>query len=143
MKRKIIIGAFSLLIVITAIVFIVGAIQSYNYDMDPANGVDILEGVGAAIILVIGGFVVFYELDLFYTVYYFLLKPKTITKSILNIFSNLTLLTIIFTDLIAHFLYKYVSEIFGEEIIFLFALLLTYVILRIVSIVIPVRQYSK
>ena len=143
MKKKIIIGIFSLLIVVTAIVFIIAAISSYNYDMDPANGVDILEGFGAVLIAVVGGFAIFYELDLFYTVYYFFIKPKTIAKSILNVLSNLTLLTIIFTDSIAHFLYKYVSEIFGEEIIFLFALLLTYVILRIVSIVIPVRQYSK
>ena len=47
MKKKIIIGVFSLLILITAIVFIVGAMQSYNYDMYPANGVDIFEGFGA------------------------------------------------------------------------------------------------
>ena len=143
MKRKMIIGVFSLLIVITAIVFIIGAIDSYNYDMNPHNGVDILEGFGAVLTLVVGGFAVFYELDLFYTVYYFFKKPKTITKSILNVFSNLTLLTIVFTDSIAHFLYKYVSEIFGEEIIVLFALFFTYVILRIICIAIPIRQSSK
>ena len=33
MKKKIIIGAFSLLILITAIVFIVGAIDTYNYEV--------------------------------------------------------------------------------------------------------------
>ena len=132
-----------MLIVITAIVFIIGAIDSYNYDMNPHNGVDILEGFGAVLTLVVGGFAVFYELDLFYTVYYFFIKPKTITKSILNVFSNLTLLTIVFTDSIAHFLYKYVSEIFGEEIIVLFALFFTYVILRIICIAIPIRQSSK
>ncbi len=143
MKKKIIISVFSLLILITAIVFIVGAIQSYNYDMDPANGVDILEGFGAVLTLVVGGFVVFYELDLFYTVYYFFIKPKTVTKTILNVLSNLTLLTIIFIDSIAHFLFKYVSEIFGEEIILLFALFFIYVILRIVCATIPVVQSSK
>lgn len=42
MKKKIIIiCTFLLLIFITAFVFIKGAIESYNYDMDPANGVDI------------------------------------------------------------------------------------------------------
>ena len=41
MKKKIVIGAFLLLVLITAIVFIVAAVDSYNYDMDPANGVDI------------------------------------------------------------------------------------------------------
>ena len=140
MKKKIIIGVFSLLILITAIIFIVGAIDTYKYEV--AN-YDIMVGLGAAIILVIGGFVVFYELDLFYTVYYFLLKPKTITKSILNVFSNLTLLTIIFTDSIAHFFYKYVSEVFGEEVIVLFALFFIYVILRIVCAMVSVRQSTK
>ena len=143
MKKKIIIGVFLLLILITAIFFVVVAIDSYNYDMDPANGVDILEGFGAALTLIVGGLVVFYELDLFYTVYYFFIKPKTTAKSIFNILSNLTLLLIFFTDSIAHFLFEHVLEIFGEETILLFALLFTYVILRIICAAIPVRQYSK
>ena len=88
MKKKVVIGAFSLLILITTILFVVGAIDSYNYDMDPANSVDILEGAGAVLTLIVGGFVVFYELDLFYTVYYFLIKPNTIAKSVLNVVSN-------------------------------------------------------
>ena len=140
MTKKIIIGIFLTLILTTAIIYVVGAINSYNYEV--AND-DILVGLGAAMIIIVGGFVVFYELDLFYTVYYFFLKPKTITKSILNVFSNLTLLAVFFTDSIAHFLFEYVSEIFGEEIILLFALFFIYIILRIISIVIPVRQYSK
>ena len=143
MKKKIIICAFSALILITAIVFIVGAIQSYNYDMDPANGVDIFEGFGAVLTLMVGGFVVFYELDLFYTAYYFFVKPKTIAKSILNVVSNLILLSIVFTDSVAHFFYKYVSEVFGEEVIVLFALFFIYVILRIVCATISVRQSAK
>ena len=143
MKKKIIIGVFSLLILITAIFFIFNAISSYNYDMDPNNGVDILEGFGAVLIAVVGGFVVFYELDLFYTVYYFLIKPKTIAKSVLNVLANLTLAIIYFTDYISHFLFEYVSEIFGEEIILLFALIFTYIILRIVSIAIPVKQSTN
>lgn len=143
MKRKIIICVFSLLILITAIVFIIGAISSYNYDMDPHNGVDILEGFGAVLIAVVGGFVVFYELDLFYTVFYFLTKPKTIAKSVLNVLANLTLVIIYFTDYISHFLFEYVSEIFGEEIILLFVLIFTYIILRIVSIAIPVKQSTN
>ena len=104
MKKKIIIGVFSLLIVVTAIIFIIGALSSYNYDMDPNNNVDILEGVGTALIAVVGVFVIFYELDLFYTVYYFFIMPKTIIKTILNILANLTLVIIFFTDYISHFL---------------------------------------
>ena len=70
MKKKIIICVFSILILITAIVFIVGAIQSYNYDMQYHSD-DKLVGFGAVLTLMVGGFVVFYELDLFYTTYYF------------------------------------------------------------------------
>ena len=141
MKKKIIICVFSILILITAIVFIVGAIQSYNYDMQYHSD-DKLVGFGAVLALMVGGFV-FYELDLFYTTYYFLIKPKTIAKSILNILANFTLVIMYFTDSISHFLFKYVSEIFGEEVMLLFALFFTYVILRIVCAVIPVRQSAK
>ena len=102
---------------ITIIIFIIGTINIYNDEV--AN--DDIVGLGAAIILVIGGFVVFYELDLFYTLYYFFVKPKTIAKSILNVLANLTLVIVYFTDYISHFLFEYVSEMFGEEIILLFA----------------------
>ena len=140
MKKKIVVGSFLALILITVIFFIIGVINTYNYEV--AND-DIMVGLGAAMVLVVGGFVVFYELDLFYTVYYFLVKPKTLAKSILNVVSNVTLLSIVFTDAISHFLYKHVSEIFGEEIILSFALIFTYVILRVASIVIPTGKYTK
>ena len=91
MKKKIVIGIFLLLIVATAILFLDGAIKSYRYDMDPENGVDIMRGFGAAILLVLGGYLVFYECDLFYTVYFFCFKPKTVVYSILNVLSNLSL----------------------------------------------------
>ena len=98
MKKKIVICVFLTVILITAIFFIAAAIDSYNYDMDPANGVDILEGFGAVLAIMIGACVVFYELDLFYTVYYFLIKPKNIAKSILNILANASLLLVFFAD---------------------------------------------
>ena len=80
-RKIIIICIFLMLILATAIYTIVSAVNSYNYDMNPANGVDIMEGFDAIFIIMIGGFIVFYELDLFYTVYYFFIKPKTKTKS--------------------------------------------------------------
>ena len=129
MKKKIVICVFLTVILITTIFFIAAAIESYNYDMDPANGVDILEGVGAAIIIMIGAFVVFYELDLFYTVYYFLTKPKTIVKSILNILANMSLLLIFFAD--------YYKNIFSEDVIAIFIVLTIYVVLRISSVISP------
>ena len=71
-KRKIIIiCTFLLLILTTAIYTVVSAIKSYNYDMNPANGIDIMKGFDAVFIVMIGGFIIFYELDLFYTVYNF------------------------------------------------------------------------
>ena len=82
-KKKMIIAAiFLALIILTAIYTVVSAVRSYQYDIDPANGVDILEGFDAVLTMMVGGFVVFYELDLFYTVYYFFIKPKTVAKSI-------------------------------------------------------------
>lgn len=136
MKKKIIIAVFSILILITAVVFIVGAVDSYNYDMDPANGVDLLEGVGAALILTVGAGVVFYELDLFYTVYYFFIKPKTVTRSVLNVGSNLALLLMFFCGRICRAL--------GLRIGFLwFALLILYVVLRTVCAVLSLRQAAE
>ena len=129
MKKKIVICVFLTVILITAIFFIAAAIDSYNYDMDPANGVDILEGFGAVLAIMIGAFVVFYELDLFYTVYYFLIKPKTIVKSILNILANMSLLLIFFAD--------YYKNIFSEDVIAPLIVFATYVVLRISSVIIP------
>ena len=132
MKKKIIICIFLIIILITAIFFIAAAIDSYNYDMNPANGVDILEGFGAVLAIMIGAFVVFYELDLFYTVYYFLIKPKTIAKSILTILANMSLLLIFFAD--------YYKNIFSEDVIAIFIVFTIYVVLRICSLIIPNRK---
>lgn len=134
MKKKILIGVFLLLVLITAIVFIIAAVDSYNYDMDPANGVDILEGVGAAMLIIFGGFVILCELDLFFTVYYFLVKKKTLSRSIFMILSQLMILIVIFSEDLAHFLYLHVSDIFGEEIIVIAPIFFLYVILRIVCV---------
>ncbi|MBO4971222.1 MAG: hypothetical protein J6D45_00230 [Clostridia bacterium] len=125
-KKTIIISIFLLLIVITSFVFIKGAIDSYNYDMDPANGVDIMEGMGAAMLIVLGGFVVFYETDLFYTVYYFLIMPKTTVKSVLNVLSNVSLLLQFFVVHIA----RIISV--SEETDLALALFCIYIVLRAV-----------
>jgi hypothetical protein len=94
--------------------------------MDPAIGVDIFEGVGVVLsfvlVIMIGVFVVFYELDLFYTVYYFLIKPKTIAKSILNVLANASLLLVFLSPLI------------------LFAI---YIVLRISYFIISIRESKR
>ena len=132
MKKKIIICVFLILIFITTIFFIAAAIDSYHYDMDPANGVDILEGFGAVLAIMIGAFVVFYELDLFCTVYYFLIKPKTIAKSILNVLANASLLLVFFAE--------YYKNVFSEDVIAVLLVLTIYIVLRISSLIIPNRK---
>ena len=135
-KKKIIIVCFFLtLITITAVYTVVSAVKSYQYDMDPANGVDILEGFGAILTMIAGGFVVFYELDLFYTVYYFLIKPKTVLKSILNILSHLSLLLIFFSE--------YYKNIFEEDVIAPLIVLFTYVVLRMIYAVVSTRDLAQ
>ena len=129
MKKKIIICAFLILIFLTAAFFVVTAIDSYNYDMDPANGVDILKGFGAVLAIMIGAFVIFYELDLFYTVYYFFIKPKTIAKSILNILANASLLLLFFVD--------FYKDIFSEDVIAPLIVFTIYIALRISYFLVP------
>ena len=129
MKKKIIVCAFLILIFLTAAFFVVTAIDSYNYDMDPANGVDILEGFGAVLAIMIGAFVIFYELDLFYTVYYFFIKPKTIAKSILNILANASLLLLFFVD--------FYKDIFSEDVIAPLIVFTIYIALRISYFLVP------
>lgn len=133
MKRKkiIIVCIFLLLILVTTTYTIISSVKSYNYDMDQANGIDIMRGFDAIFIMMIGGFIIFYELDLFYTVYYFFTKPKTITKSLLNIFANLSLLLVYFNDFYKDFL--------KEDVILPLIMLLIYIILRVTYLIASVR----
>jgi len=138
MKKKIIIVAiFLTLIAVTAICTVVSAVKSYQYDMDPANGIDIMEGLGAAMLIVLGGFAVFYELDLFYTLYYFFVKPKTVTKSILNILSNFTLFLQFFGLWIARALS------IGEERFLAMILFFIYVVLRFVYLIVSTKDWDQ
>ena len=90
-KKRIIICAFSLLIFLTVVYTVVMAVKTYNYEVKHD---DILVGLGAGIKILVGGFVVLYEFDLFHIVYYFFFKPRTITKTILNIFADLDLIVV-------------------------------------------------
>lgn len=134
-KKTIIVCFFLALIAITVICTVVSAVKSYQYDMDPANGVDILEGLGAVLAVMVGGFAVFYELDLFYTVYYFFAKPKTAVKSVLNILSNLSLLLVFFSE--------YYKNIFAQDVIAPLMVLFTYAALRIVYFIVSVRELAR
>ncbi len=134
-KKIIIICAFLILIFVTVTYTFVSAVKSYRYDMDPANGVDILEGLGAVLTIIVGAFVVFYELDLFYTVYYFVIAPKSIAKSTLNILSNIYLLLVFFN--------KYYKDIFAEYVIAPLIVFAIYIVLRIACFIIPNRALEK
>ena len=134
MKKKILIGSLFLLVLLTAIVFIVGAIDSYNYDMDPANGVDILEGFGSVILIMVGGLVILCEIDLFFTIYYFLIKPKTVTKTVFMILSQLLITMVFSSEDLSKFLSQHVSDIFREEIIIFAPIFILYITFRLICV---------
>lgn len=134
MKKKILIGVFLLTVIMTAIAFAVAAADSYHYDMNPSNGVDILEGFGAGILMTLGGLVILCELDIFFTVYYFIVKPKTRARSILRIVSQLMLLSVILSGHLADFLSRYVSDFFREELVVIVPLFFLYIVLRLICI---------
>ena len=146
-KKKIIITSiFLVLIAVTSFVFLTSAIESYNYDMDPANGVDILEGVGAGILIMIGSFVVFYELDLFYTVYYFFIRPKTVLKSIIVVLSHLMLILMFFSEKIEDFVKIHFHKIVEgpyEDAVILIGMFSIYFILKIVIFIIGLREEMR
>ena len=134
MKKKILIGAFLLLVFATAIFFAAAAVDSYHYDMDPANGVDILQGVGVAILIVLGGLIVLCEIDLFFTIYYFLIKPKTVTKTVFMILSQLLITMVFSSEDLSKFLSQHVSDIFREEIIIFAPIFILYITLRLICV---------
>ena len=124
--KKIIIYTFCLgLILCTVILSVAAAVSSYSYDIN--NSVDVLGGFGAAFYLMLGAFFVLYETDFFCTVHYFIFKPKTKLKTVLNILSNLSLLIL--------FIYGYLIEVYTElrkyeSPLLAVALFLAYMILR-------------
>ncbi len=137
-KKIITVAAFLSFITCTMVLSITGAIQSYNYDFN--HNIDILEGFGAVLCLMIGGFLVFYETDLLYTVYYFLFKPKTKAKTVLNLLSDLSLvLIIIYTYLIE----EYMNFRKYESPYLVLILLLLYTILRFIYIAVCLNQHEK
>ena len=124
--KKIIIYTFSLVLILSTVVLTVAtAVSSYSYDIN--NSVDVFGGFGAAFYLMLGAFFVLYETDFFCTVHYFIFKPKTKLKTVLNILSNLSLLIL--------FIYGYLIEVYTElrkyeSPLLAVALFLSYMILR-------------
>ena len=134
MKRTkaIIVCIFLALIIITAVCTVAGAVSSYNYETDPENGIDIMEGLGAVLVLMVGGFAILYECDLFYTVYRIFVKPKGVIGTVLNILADLSLLLVFFNG--------FYKDIFEEDVIAPLIVFLIYIVLRLVCFTIPERE---
>ena len=120
MKKKIVIGFFTLLILATVVFFTVSMIKYYS-EMEEG-----IEGLGLIFIMVYGGLAVFYECDLFYTVYYFAVSKKTVARTVLNIISHGSLILAFFTNEIARLLS------IGEEVTVF--LVLVYVVSRVICL---------
>ena len=139
MKKKIIvITVFSISILTTLILFASWVMQALSYDMYSNNEFDIGEGVFGFVLIIIGGIVVFYELDLFYTVYYFLIKTKTKIQSILNIIANLTLVVAI-VRILTLSIFSDSLLLFDEVIVSPIDLFLIYFVLRIIYFIVSMN----
>ena len=128
-NKKIIVSLiFCVLIFATMIYFIVSAaVTQHAESKDPA--IDILEGLAATIVVIIGGFIVLYECDLFYTVYYLLFGQKRKAKTVLVILANITLIMI--------FIYSYLSDRYmglRKYEIIAFILFAVYIVFKIVAL---------
>lgn len=128
-NKKIIVSLiFCVLIFATMIYFIVSAaVTQHAESKDPA--IDILEGLAATIVVVVGGFIVLYECDLFYTVYYLLFGQKRKAKTVLVILANITLIMI--------FIYSYLSARYmglRKYEIIAFILFAVYIVFKIVAL---------
>ena len=128
-NKKIIVSfVFCTLILATMIYFIVSAAVTQRAESkDPA--IDILEGLAATIVVVVGGFIVLYECDLFYTVYYLLFGQKRKAKTVLVILANITLIMI--------FIYSYLSARYmglRKYEIIVFILFSVYIVFKIVAL---------
>ena len=138
-KKKLVGCIFGALFLCTIIVTAVDAGNAYQYEI---QNDDIMEGLGAAMVAIAGGFLAFYELDLFCTVNYFLFKPKSKPKTILCVLSNLCLALII--------VYTYFSEISEPVIMALrkyeltpLILFILYIVFRTGYALVPVHEADK
>lgn len=135
MKKRMIVCAFLLLIVLTVVYTVIAAIDTYNREVGHD---DILVGMGAGITLIVGAFFVVYELDLFHAVYYFFIRPKTKTKTILNVLANLILIFVFVFTLLSN---KYMGLRKYEFVPILFVVV--YVIIRVVYLILSVLSAKQ
>ena len=89
MKKKIIVSVFTFLIFATALFFVVPVIRDLLSSARPTEGIQRIAG---AFGLVLGGIVIFYELDLFYTVYSLVVKNPSPVRAVFLVLSHGALL---------------------------------------------------
>lgn len=135
MKKRILNCSFLLIVFLTVVFTAVTAVKTYNREV---NYDDILIGLGAGITVIVGGFAVIYELDLFHTVKYFLFKPKTKAKTLLNVFANISLITV-FVYAVLSYTHMGLRK-YGYVPLLLVAV---YVIIRIAYLAVSGRQMRK
>ncbi len=92
-KKYITASVFCALMLLTAVFFLIVEIEVYRTEMEQYPR-EALAGMGAAILAVIGIYILTCELNLFVTVCYFLFSRKTIARTVLSILSSLTLVLI-------------------------------------------------
>ncbi len=135
-KKKVITIVFASLILATIALFLWAAIDTYNYEI---KKYDIFEGLGAIYVVFIGGLVVIYEFDLFYTINYFVTKKKHLPESVLNILVNFCWLMFI-----AYIFFGVKLESIFGDVSFLSLFLVIAIALRIIYIfVVTVRDIAS
>lgn len=92
-KKYITASVFCALMLLTAVFFLIAGIDVYRTEMEQSPN-ESFAGMGAAILAVIGIYILICELNLFVTVYYFLFSRKTTARTVLSILSTLTLVLI-------------------------------------------------
>lgn len=92
-KKYITASVFCALMLLTAVFFLIAGIDVYRTEMEQSPN-ESFAGMGAAILAVIGIYILICELNLFVTVCYFLFSRKTTARTVLSILSSLTLVLI-------------------------------------------------
>ena len=131
MKKKITVCVFLILIVLTIILTVIQAVKISREEAAQ----EFVYRFGALEPIFLGGFVVLYESDLFHAVYYYLFKPKTKTKTALNIIANL----ILFAALVLTLLFYTGLELKYYPTLFIVG----YLIVRIAYFIVYVIQLQR
>lgn len=137
MKKKIVVSIFTFLILATAVFFVVSGVRTFIFPSRPAEGI---ERIAGAFWLVLGGIVVFYELDLFYTVYSLFVKNPSPARTVLLVLSHGALLLAFLIDPLCTLLRDDFPGILALDEETIFVLLGIYAILRALVFMVSVMR---